>query len=286
MPAEAEPARCSLTREEIEMGRVGLNYLIERTRKDPYFIVASMLHSGQVPYDYQQQFVEHLMKQPIEVRRKMQDPAYALKKLSRVWIDGYGGAVAREEMAHRIAAATKCYFDECFEEGKKGCKTHDSIKSLGACMMDQRGMGNKMLSLIQEYIGIPEAVAIDRHIDTFMCEDLGVHCAPDRFFRRGKTIKRLRGRSIQESEYLVMLEKFRKKAAECGLDPATMQVAAWMKKACQSRMRTSRDTRKWNLWLGRGLVHDCQLYTPEQLKLEEIEKEERAQRRRIARERW
>jgi hypothetical protein len=256
------PKVCGLRKPELDKGRDALDYLIKRTKEDPFFLVATCVHAGHIPYNYQQQFAELIMEMPEELRQKLVDPEFAYKVLTNKWLDGKKDASHAKMIAPVVAAGARCYYDTC---GKQGCKKDKDLWEIVSCMEDVKGIGNKMLNLMLEYIGDKDAVAIDRHIGDFMCNNMKVYCPSKGAFKKGA--------SIPEKQYIEMLEVFRRSAEECGLDPAELQVSAWLKKACEARIAATKMPRKRTLYLGRGKVMDCGIYMPKQKSLREWMKE-------------
>jgi len=266
MPAKPHKRVCGVTKKELDLGREALDYLISRTKEDPFFLVTTCVHAGHIPYTYNQQFAEIMMEMPDELRRKLTDEKFAYEFLSKQWVDGYRGASHAKQVAPIVAKAARCYYATCFGDSKKeGCKTERDLWELVACLDDIKGIGNKMLNLFLEYIGDSDAVAIDRHIGDFMCNDLEVYCPPKGVFKKGK--------SIPDKMYRDMIEIFRTTSEECGLEPAHLQVSAWAKKACEARMKATKMPRKRVLYLGRGKVLDCNVYNPKQRTLKEWKEE-------------
>ena len=52
-----------ISESDLRMGQEGLQYLRNRTRENPFFAIATgALHSGPISYDYQQKYVEKIVK--------------------------------------------------------------------------------------------------------------------------------------------------------------------------------------------------------------------------------
>jgi len=147
-----------------------------------------------------------------------------------------------------LSDATKCYIKHCYEGGKdkaKKCATKSEVRDeLMNCIKDEvRGIGPKTRDLMREYLGDPDAVAVDRHIMNYVCNVAGL-CFP------GKK----KGKPITMKQYEKIKETVQDIAKKFDVTPAELQVSLWLKEACQSQMKKGKSDK---LWLGKDKTVDC-----------------------------
>lgn len=236
--------RCHDLGWDIEKGKEVADYLMERSRENPFFAVASaVMHSGPITYTPQQKYVERMV---LEDPRNFIDPAYAKEAVrgSQLW----------EGRALILPRATKCFVRHC---SRNECLKPKGREKLVGCLQKsgvQRtvaggkrtgvGFGQKILDLTREYLGDSNAVAVDRHVKNWACKRAKLVCP--------KNPKELKRDSVTAKTYRAVADAVRRKASECGLKPAELQVAAWLSGACREEAPKGKP-----LYIGKGKSIYC-----------------------------
>jgi endonuclease III len=253
-------------------------YIQKRSREDPYFaVVTGALHSGQVTYDKQQKFVEKIMKEKKKHGIKtLLDESKVRKTLhkAQLW----------EGKSRQLVKSTECYIDVCGVQGRE-CLTKPKVREdLVSCMqsaqsrirrelsqqhpewlkksnpsdkmtiLDKKvqsaGFGQKTSDLVREYLGDNNAVAVDRHVGAYVCNTRGF-CP---VMKKGGKFNFDREAQIPPHIYRQIANEIRAIAKECHKKPADVQVAAWTKGVCDSRLREHMNPR---FFVGEGKYVDC-----------------------------
>ena len=217
---------------DIKQGRAAIIYFQKRTKDKPYFAIATgALHGSRVSFEPQQKYVEKLMKM---------DP----KELTHddVNIHLLKGAQFYNQRAKALTDTTRCYLKHCGEDGKK-CLHEQGRKRVMNCMKNSaRNMGIKAYDLVEEYLGNEKAVAVDRHVQDWACNQANICFTGARGKEKGTPLSLKQYRIIQKSVIDV--------AKKCHMKPIDVQVAIWLKGACKSR-------KSGTVWLGEGGTISC-----------------------------
>jgi hypothetical protein len=243
-----------------------LPYLKKRS-KDALFVAASgVLHGGPVNYDVQQDYVERIVDigNPI----KFTDTSRNLKFLT----DGLLPDDATHQrplgrtsqlrlgMSVRLAKTMDRYIEHCGNDGNK-CKTRKGQDAFMESLREVKGfkVARKIRAMMREYWGDKDAIAVDRHVANWACNDAKLVCA--RNMRTGKKKDWKQGDHIPEHFFNAVADSVRGEASKCEITPATLQVGAWMHGACKSRTGGSAgisgEAFGNKLSLGRGNIIDC-----------------------------
>jgi len=223
-----------------------LPYLIKRSH-DPLFVAASgVLHGGPVTYAHQQKWVERIVqigdprsftdaKRNEEFLNTNPNPFLGHKRhLTRG-----GSAQMWKGMADRLAQTMKVYIDVCGVKGE-ACKPDPKVRGLTEkqeeflkALDNVRGFKGapKIRALMREYWGEEDAIAVDRHVANWACNDAGIVCPTD---GKGNKVTFQKGEPIPDDFFENVADAVRMYADRCGVKPIEMQVAAWMKGACAS----------------------------------------------------
>ena len=228
--------KCSLDTWMFDQGEAALDYLKARTRRNVAFAAATAaLHSGPVLYEATQPFVEEVSRSD---PRKFLDPEKNerfLSKRARKYRFPKRGARA-------LADTMKCYIDLC-ESDDQCVYGGENYNEFVNCLGKSHGVGIKGLDLAREYLGDPEAVAVDRHVMDWAVNKADIY-DPKRWRRKGD--------SIAIPDYLGAQEATRLYAGDCGAEtPADLQVGAWMSGVCETRNVVK---------VGAGASFSCQPY--------------------------
>jgi len=220
---------------QMKPGRDVLNDL-KRHAKDPWWATANVvMHAGGILYETQQPHAERVAA--VGHEPFLQGGAEALRLLRGAQL-----APSRLVMLH---GASRCYRRHCADEPAR-CRG-DLRDSYIDCL-DQYaktpwnvqkgraagGLGSKSIALLKEYLGDPDAVAVDRHVLNFLCEAGRGFCMVN-----PKTFKRQRwtDKAVMPSKPLVRAatKVMQNLAHECGVSAAELQVAVWTQSVCTMR---------------------------------------------------
>ena len=98
-----------------------------------------------------------------------------------------------------------------------------------------KGVGRKGANLMREYLGDEDAVAVDRHVWKYACVYKGF-CPIGPGGKELKVRYSNHGVSIPEPVQEAVEGYIKAIARECDKTPSDIQVAAWLKGACDSKM--------------------------------------------------
>jgi len=258
---------CQHERRTIEAGKASLEYLRRRTHENPLFaVLTGVFHSGAIPYQNNQQWVEHLVEKPYsEVKKLAEKPLE--DRVRTMTIDrpkNLPSVYFARSRANMLPGALECFEDLCLDEPEK-CFEKRTREKLVKCMVDKArgpieegtqrgGIGRKTSDLMREYLGDDEAVAVDRHVLRWVCEDAKVYCPID--LKTGKPLGSLeeleyggtaRGYKIPDEIYEACAEALREEARHCGIMPTQLQVGVWLKGVCGAPKRP-----RGPIFLGKG----------------------------------
>lgn len=252
------------------------DYLRGRTRGDALFVaLTGVFHSSAVPYERHQQWVEWLMDNKslaLELGHRSVDE---IEEFFQSGPANLPGLVNRRSRANMYPGAIQCYEDVCGADGK-GCATYSGGDALVRCMVEHArgprdegskagGIGPKTRNLLYEYIGDPTAVAVDRHVFRFLCNN-GIYVPKD---EKGRPLADCcdsflkdpahpqAGYNLGEPWYSRAKDAFLEYAADCGANPVDLQVGAWFKGVCGSEPGRARA-----VYLGKNGYFPCVKVVP------------------------
>jgi len=216
-----------LTECELRQGREAIRYFQQRTKQNPFFAIATgALHGSRVSFEPQQRYVEKIVKM---------NPKELIHDDVNTQI--IKGAQFYNQRAKALADTTRCYLKHCGPDGKK-CLHEQGRKRVMNCIKNSsRYMGKKTYDLVEEYLGNPKAVAVDRHIQDWACNQAGICYIGE----RGKE----KGVPLSEKQYKTIQKSVVDHAKKCKVTPIELQVSVWLAGACKSR-------KKGHVWLGEG----------------------------------
>jgi len=217
-----------------------LPYLKERS-KDALFVAASgVLHGGPVTYDSQQEYVERIVD--IGDPSKFTNSSNNLKFLTDGKLPNDSTfehpldkmAQFRIGMSIRLAETMDRYIKTCGNDGSK-CNTRNGQDKFMESIRDVKGfkVARKIRAMMREYWGDENAIAVDRHVANWACNDAKLVCARNQ--RTGEKKDWKQGDHIPEHFFNAVADSVRGEATKCEITPATLQVGAWMHGACKSR---------------------------------------------------
>lgn len=265
----------------LDAGREALDALRSKTNSNPYFAVTSaILHGGQVEYARAQAIADLFADLgPLAA-------GSSKRALSILGAEGLSVQSGASEVATRLYDGTVCYRVACGKDGKK-CLRKEGRETLYGCIVAgfkrskgkrrlKTGVGVKAGALMMEYLGDDEAVAVDRHVAAWACDEGGLDCTVNdreisRLRRAGKPIverveeiigangrkrkvrhffvetatglkeirrrKWKRGDDIDPALFSRATENVREHAKGCRVRAADLQVAAWLKGTCRNRLK-------------------------------------------------
>jgi endonuclease III len=263
-------------------------YIQKRTRDDPYFsVVTGSLHSGQITYDKQQPFVEkvmdvkkergiHELLDETKVRKMLkgaqlwEGKSRQLVKSTQCYIEHCGvlgrdcleKPKVREDLVSCMQAVQEKIRSDLDREHpdwknivhKKWKTKTGKIRTVSKLQSEvaSSGFGQKSSDLVREYLGDDDAVAVDRHVGSYVCVNRGF-CP---VMKKGGKFKFTKEGEIPPNIYRQISQQIRDIAGGCSVKPAEVQVDAWLKGVCDARL----DPKKKNLkpvFIGRGKFVDC-----------------------------
>lgn len=218
-------------------------YIQRKTDEDPYYaLVTGALHGATVDYTVTQPYVDIIVDRGAE---DWTDAKTNIEFLSHPQKNGQ--YLVPEPRGEALAKISKCYVDK----REAGLEKREAAMACSDLTRKNRlhGFGRKGTQLMREYLGDENAVAVDRHVYTYMCLKYGVcpPCTADPGF----------GIGFSDKSQRIVEEALAVEAKKCGKTPVEMQVAAWLKGACDSRMNSARSGT--NIYLGEDMIIDCTL---------------------------
>lgn len=153
------------------------------TNKTPWFAVASAVaHGGEVEYETAQRVADALSKLPPS---SFLDPSFGAKAI-RTASGGVGIGTRHdvEKSGRHLAEAAKCFISSCARNPREkgtACVTKKVNRDkLYRCLRyGKTGVGVKAADLAREYLGDPEATAVDRHVMNYACSRSDANCMVD-----------------------------------------------------------------------------------------------------------
>jgi hypothetical protein len=234
--------------------------------KDPLFVAASgVLHGGSFPYQYHQKVVEWIVRDG--------DPHNFLDAKKNVHLmRSTKGVQNYNILGPRLALVMKKYIEHCGQDGA-ACRERPGQAAFMDSISDVPGFregsetkagAQKIRAYMWELFGRDDAVAVDRHVAGWLCNDAKLLCyrgSGNAAYKKGK-LKRAKefkkGEDLPPRFFLQAAEVLREEAARCSLKPTELQVAAWMHGVCEARVTRGKD-----VYLGEGAVVPCsKLSTP------------------------
>jgi len=203
------------------------------------------LHGAPADYTQTQPFVDEIVRQGpeqwLDEDRNARFLNTPLEKQGR----SYRYQFSRQR-APVLADLAKCYLG-----GVESGYTQRDAALECAAPNQFKGIGRKGAMLMREYLGDPNAVAVDRHVYNYLIQKHGfIPSEQPRHTSHGVNISDKVQR--EASWYLTKI------AHECGREPVDVQVAAWLWGACHARTRAKRRHRGEPLvWMGDELIIDC-----------------------------
>ena len=225
-------------------------YLIQRG-KDPWFVVASgIMHGASVPYERQQRAVEEMVRQgPLAFTSEKKTLAFFRKM----------GAANFDKDAKKTVDAVKVFREACGDDGVKCTEARGQSRVMDDLRSVPGFNGPKIRALMWEYFGNEEAVAVDRHVTGWLCNEAKLlsYVGP----KDSKTGRRSRqyakGDVISDAFFETAAQVVRDEARRCKVTPAELQVAAWIAGACRPKAASFKHRRTDGLFLGEGYTIDC-----------------------------
>ena len=234
---------------ELEEANRLIGFVRGRTDENPFFaVMTGAMHGGPIEYHRQQPYVEELSRlNP----KDLTDIDYVESQIkgSQHWIG----------RSKSVVDLSDCFIKVCGVDGRK-CKTPKGRERLMDCARGAFGIGEKTIDLMKEYLGDNEAVAVDRHVGHWTCKDAEIKCPTvtkklweweGRLYEQqpydfekakwvGERVRRtvqydfVKGKAIPPKVYDEIKESIRTKAKECNIQPVQLQVASWIKGACDA----------------------------------------------------
>jgi endonuclease III len=209
-----------------EMKQGVKEYIQGETDKDPYYaLVTGALHGAPVDYTQTQPFVDEIVAQGPE---RFTDASFNEKFLNTP-IRGSAYEMSRQR-APVLAELSRCYIKGRREglgdvEAALDCTDYTQLA----------GVGRKGANLMREYLGDENAVAVDRHVWKYACMYRGF-CPVGEHGEELKVTYGNHGVRIPEKVQVAVEGYIKDIAAECDKTAAEVQVAAWLKGACDSKI--------------------------------------------------
>ena len=219
-------------------------YIQRKTREDPYYaLVTGVLHGAPADYTATQPYVDEILRQGPEHFTRASENARFLN----THLKGAGGRPVRYQFSRQkapvLAEMSQCFLDN-INKGRMGAAKHCANR-------DVKGIGRKGRNLVLEYLGDDNAVAVDRHVFNYL--NLYRGWTPPR-----KVVWGSHGIRVDDEEIQEAAEKEIKRIAhECGKKPSEVQVAAWLKGACDARLKAKGRKGKPVVWMGEDKIIQC-----------------------------
>ncbi len=211
---------------DAEQGTKVLGILRKLTRRNPYFgVVSSVMHAGSLPYQYQQPFVDAIVRLGPHAIRNIADADRALE--GAIYAKAFapmlvGAARAYNEVCGRAPWTCAPQREELLRRMKRYAREERAAAGRGG-KSETAGFGQKISEMFREYFGDDEAVAVDRHIAAYLKKRAGAYKFPRSDAKKG---------TVHPKDFVQAIKVMRRLARECGVKPAALQVAAWHAGAC------------------------------------------------------
>lgn len=204
-----------------------LGILRKLTRRNPYFgVVSAVMHAGNLPYQYQQPFVDVIVRLGPHAIQNIKDADRVLK--GAIYAKAFAPMLVGAARAYRAVCANApetcpARRDELLTKMREYARAARQASGRGG-KSETAGFGQKISQMFLEYFGDDEAVAVDRHVAVYLKKRTKAYQFP--------YSKAHRGAQITPRDFAAAIETMRRLARECNVKPAELQVAAWHAGAC------------------------------------------------------